>query len=210
MMIVLGVTNKKHQYITGVFCYTHWGVGTGILGFDMKRIVFFDGDGTLWYPKSTKRTQKPHWIYHDPLTMNDHKSHLILTPYVVSTLRELKKREIIIVIISTHPHSAKDADVILNDKVRHFGLETLVDEVHAARNVPTGKGVVIARVLKRLKLPKSSALMVGDSYVWDYLAAKKVGVDGLLMDVIYLNKSAGQVKRKIKNLDEVLKYINKK
>jgi len=69
------------------------------------------------------------------------------------------------------------------------------------------QGVVIARVLKRPKLPKSSALMVGDSYVWDYLAAKKVGIDGLLMDTIYLNKSARQVKRKIKNIDEVLRYI---
>lgn len=176
----------------------------------MKRIVFFDGDGTLWYPKSTKRTRKPHWIYHDPITMNDHKSHLILTPHIVSILKKLKKRGIITVIISTHPHSAKDADVILKEKVRHFGLETLVNEVHAAQNVPTGKGVVIARILKRLKLPKSSALMVGDSYVWDYLAAKKVGVDGLLMDTIYLNKSAGRVKRKIKNLDGVLEYINKK
>ena len=105
----------------------------------MKRIVFFDGDGTLWYPKSTKRTQKPHWIYHDPLTMNDHKAYLILTPRVVSTLQKLRKLGIITVIISTHPHSAKDADVILNDKVHYFGLETLVDEVHAARNVPTGK-----------------------------------------------------------------------
>lgn len=176
----------------------------------MKRIIFFDGDGTLWYPKSTKRTQKPHWIYHDPLTMNDHKSHLILTPHVVTTLWKLQKLGIINAIISTHPHSAKDADAILKDKVHHFGLETLVNEVHAARNVPTGKGVVIARILKRLKLPKSSALMVGDSYVWDYLAAKKNGVDGLLMDAIYLNKSAGRVKRKIKNLDEVLEYINKK
>ena len=86
-------------------------------------------------------------------------------------------------------------------------MKSFVNEIHAARNVPTGKGTVIARVLKRLKLPKSSALMVGDSYVWDYLAAKKVGVDGLLMDTVYLNKSAERVKRKIKNIDEVLQYI---
>ncbi len=174
----------------------------------MKRIIFFDGDGTLWYPKTTKRRQKPHWIYHDPATMHDHKSHLVLTPHALSTLKKLQKLGIITVIISTHPHAAKDADAVLKEKVRHFGLEPFVSEVHAARNVPTGKGAVIRRVLTRLKLPKSSALMIGDSYVWDYLAAKNVGVDGLLMDVIYLNTRAGRVKRKIKNLDEVFHYID--
>lgn len=28
-----------------------------------KKIIFFDGDGTLWYPKKTKWTKKPHLIY---------------------------------------------------------------------------------------------------------------------------------------------------
>jgi hypothetical protein len=31
-----------------------------------KLIIFFDGDGTIWYPKATKRKVKPHWIYSDP------------------------------------------------------------------------------------------------------------------------------------------------
>lgn len=174
----------------------------------MKKIIFFDGDGTLWYPKSTKHTQKPHWIYHDSATMNDYKPHLILIPGVVSTLRELRKQGIMTVVISTHPHFAKEADAILKEKVRHFGLETLFDEVHAARNIPTGKGAVITRVLKRLGLSKRSALMVGDSYLWDYIAAKNVGVEGLLIDTAYLktHTGAGRVKRIIKNINEVLFY----
>lgn len=179
----------------------------------MKKIIFFDGDGTLWYPKATKRTVKPHWIYHDPATMGDYRPHLTLTPKVKATLRELRRRGVYTVVISTHPHHAKTADALLQEKVRHFGLEKLLDEVHSARNVPTGKGVVIARVLKRLKLPKSSALMVGDSYRWDYLAAKHVGVEALLMKTDYLESykkrypGARRLKRVIKNLDEVLPFV---
>jgi len=171
------------------------------------KIIFFDGDGTLWYPRTTKRTQKPHWIYHDS-KIKGYKSLLILTPGVARTLRALRKRGVMTVVVSTHPHGAKEADAIIKEKVRYFGLDTLFDEVHAARGVPTGKGAVIERVLKRLGLPKSSALMVGDSYIWDYIAAKNVGVDGILMDAVYLNAAAGRVKRKIKNLEGVLRFID--
>jgi len=180
----------------------------------MKQIVFFDGDGTLWYPKSTKRKEKPHWIYHDPETMNDYRPHLILTPKVKSTLRELKKRGILTVVISTHPHKAKIANNLLQEKVNYFGLNDLFNEVHSARNVVTGKGDVICRVLKRLKIPKKSALMVGDSYRWDYLAAKNVGVNALLMDTGYLQSykdiypGACRVKRLIKNIDEIVKFLD--
>ena len=31
----------------------------------MKKIIFFDGDGTLWYPKETKHKRNPVWIYKD-------------------------------------------------------------------------------------------------------------------------------------------------
>jgi len=175
----------------------------------MKKIVFFDGDGTLWYPKSTKRTQKPHWIYSDPKTMRDYRPHLVLTPGVVRTLRKLRKLGLMTVVVSTHPRSAKVADAELKEKVRYFGLDTLFDEVHAARGVPTGKGAVIKRVLKRHGLPNSAAIIVGDSYVWDYIAAKNVGVEGVLMDTPYLSARAGRVKRKIKNLEGILSYVDR-
>ena len=43
--------------------------------FDMKtgtkkKIVFFDGDGTLWYPKDTRHTEPPHWIYHEKRSLD--------------------------------------------------------------------------------------------------------------------------------------------
>jgi len=68
----------------------------------------------------------------------------------------------------------------------------------------------MARILKRRDLSRRSALMVGDSYVWDYLAEKNEGIDGLLIDTPYRQTSggAGRIKRLIKNIDEVLPYLN--
>lgn len=181
----------------------------------MIKIVFFDGDGTLWYPKATQHTKKPHWIYSDLSKTHDYKHHLILTPNVKSTLYELRKRKILTVVVSTHPQKPKVADVILREKVTHFGLEDLFDEVHTARNVVTGKGDVIVKVLERLGIPKKSAIMIGDSYRWDYMAAKKVGVKGLIMDTRYLSEyaktypGAGRIKRKIKTVGDVFSYIDK-
>jgi len=174
-----------------------------------KTIIFFDGDGTLWYPKATKHSQKPHWVYYESSTMNDYLQHLVVIPGVTQTLRQLRKLGIITILVSTHPHRAKEADSVLKEKVRHFGLEKLFNEVHAARNVESGKGDVILRVLKRLKLSKNSALMVGDSYKWDYLAAKNVGIDCVLMNTDYLKKTsgAGRVKRIIINMQGISKYL---
>jgi len=175
----------------------------------MKKIVFFDGDGTLWYPKSTKRTRKPHWIYYDPKIKKVYLKYLSLTPGVVKTLMKLRGLGMMTVVISTNPRKARAADAEVKAKVRHFGLEELVDEVHAARPVPSGKGAVIRRVLRRHGLSRSAAIIVGDSYTFDYLAAKNVGVEGLLMDTPYLSPGAGRVKHKIKKLEEIMPYVAK-
>jgi phosphoglycolate phosphatase-like HAD superfamily hydrolase len=175
----------------------------------MKKIIFFDGDGTLWYPKATKHSQKPHWVYYESSTKNDYLEHLVLIPGVVKTLRKLRKSGVLTVVVSTHPHFAKEADSILKEKVNYFGLEKLFDEVHAARNIRSGKGDVIIRVLKRLGLSKNLALMVGDSYKWDYLAAKKVGVDCVLMNTDYLktNPGVGRVKSIINRLEDIIGFL---
>ncbi len=151
-----------------------------------KTIIFFDGDGTLWYPKKTKRTIAPHWIYRDAAIGEKYLDHMVLTPSAITTLKKLKKTGSLLIILSTHPQPKKEADVALDTKIRHFKLETLFDEVHTARAVPTGKGKVIEQVLKRRRIQKSKALMVGDNYEWDYLAARRIGVDALVLQSDYL------------------------
>jgi phosphoglycolate phosphatase-like HAD superfamily hydrolase len=70
-------------------------------------------------------------------------------------------------------------------KIEYFNLGKVFNYVITAKDRATGKGKEIVRLLKRLKIPKSKALMVGDSYLFDYLSARKVGVDAYLIETDY-------------------------
>lgn len=150
-----------------------------------KKIVFFDGDGTLWYPRETKRTVKPFWIYLDDTTKDSYLEHLCLTPGAVETLRELHDNGIYTVILSTHPHEPAEAARILGEKVAYFNLGSFFDEVYATAEYPEAKGEKILEILERLRLAKDDALMVGDSYRWDYRSATDQGIDAVLLDSGY-------------------------
>lgn len=52
----------------------------------VKEVVFFDGDGTIWYPKKTKYKEKPHWIYSLPGNDSDHSQYLMMVPTALKTL----------------------------------------------------------------------------------------------------------------------------
>ena len=169
-----------------------------------KKIIFFDADGTLWYPKKTKHTEKPHWVYTDP-TIKDHHEHIMMIPGALRTLRALKKAGHIIVILSTHPQEVEEAYRILRNKVAHFKLTDLFTEVHATRHYHASKGEYMVEILKRLKIPKSQALIVGDNYVWDYKPARDVGIDALLIETDYMKK--GSLLKTIKKIEDVLLHI---
>jgi FMN phosphatase YigB (HAD superfamily) len=150
-----------------------------------KRIIFFDADGTLWYPHATKRARHPVWLYLDEQLKHTYLEHMSLTPQAVETLKSLRNHGIMRVILSTHPHEAEEAARRLGEKVRHFELVELFDEVHATAEYPEAKGEKILEVLKRHKLTKNDALMVGDSYKWDYLPAVEAGIDAVLINSDY-------------------------
>lgn len=173
-----------------------------------KKIVFFDGDGTLWYPKKTKYNKHPIWLYRDKRFKN-HSNHLILTPSALITLKKLKKMGILTVVLSTHPHPPKEADMIINNKIKHFKLDKLFDEVYATRNkgINKCKGRKIVKILKKKKIPKSKALMIGDSYKWDYKPAKKNGIDALLIESEY-EPMKNKIKRTIKKLSDIFEYLS--
>ncbi len=176
-----------------------------------KKIVFFDGDGTLWYPKKTKYKEGPWWVYKLKGNHRYHNSHLMMTPTSVSTIRKLKRNGIITVIISTHPHPPKEADIILGEKIKHFKLKGLFDEVITSRDkgVHKHKGKIIVKVLRKRKISKNKALMVGDSYVWDYKPAREVGVDALLINSSYKNNHsvAKRIRKTITKLSDILEYV---
>ena len=174
-----------------------------------KEIIFFDGDGTLWYPESTKYIEKPHWIYLKSKNVDDHYKYLVMIPTVISTLKKLKKVGILIVLLSTHPHPPKEADSIINHKVKHFKLDELFDEIHATKEYHGSKGEFIVKILKERGISKSKALMVGDHYYWDYEPARNVGVDALLIESEYMKKfiQSRRIKRTIKKLSDIFNYI---
>ncbi|TRZ64736.1 MAG: HAD family hydrolase [Spirochaetia bacterium] len=173
-----------------------------------KKIIFFDGDGTTWYPKATKRKIVPHWIYSDKKIGDKYFKHLVLTPSALATLKKLKKLGIILVLLSTHPHPPKEADILLKEKVKHLKLEKLFDEFYSSRDYPGGKGELIVKILKKKHIPKSNALMIGDSYRYDYLSAKKVGVDVFLIESEYLALKGRRVKKVIKELKDIVEILS--
>lgn len=148
-----------------------------------KKIIFFDGDGTLWYPKMTKRTQKPHWIYHDPITKDEYLEHLELTPKTKETLEALSDKGIYLVIISANPYAEGIAVKEIKERLEHFGLVGLFHSYHSSLGSdPQGKAGIMLEVIKTLNLDKEDALMVGDSYYYDYLAAKNIGIDAFFIE----------------------------
>ncbi|MBI4895539.1 MAG: HAD family hydrolase [Candidatus Aenigmarchaeota archaeon] len=150
-------------------------------------------------------------VYRLPLTEQEKTLLLKMTPTSVKTLKKLRSMGIITVILSTHPHPPKEAYSILNDKIKHFNLHALFDEVHATTVKKNSKGLFIKRILRKRKIPKSKALMIGDSYHWDYKSAKNIGVDALLVDSHYTKRNypeAKKVRKTIKKLSDIINYLD--
>lgn len=174
----------------------------------MKKIIFLDGDGTLWYPKATKYSEAPHWVYKNPKTASNPNIHLVPTPAIYSTLKKLREKGVITIILSTHPHPPEEANSLLLEKVKYFKMENLFDEIHATRGYFESKGEYILKILKRRKIPKKYALMIGDQYLWDYKPARDSGIDALLIDSEYRKSSPGgkRIKKTIKQLKNILEH----
>lgn len=183
----------------------------------MKKIIFFDADGTLWYPKKTKFEEKPWWIYFDPETKKDDPlKHLALMPHVKETLKRLKEASIILVLISQMPSSKKLAIKHLTRVTKYFDIYHFFDEIRPSyssmkRGHADPKDLAILDVLKRRKISKTNALLIGDSYIYDYLAAKSAGVDCILIHSFKHTKddvNYRRIKKKVKDLSGLFRYIN--
>lgn len=171
-----------------------------------KKLIFFDGDGTLWYPKATKRTKKPHWVYHDPATKDDFLSHLELTPGTKETLEWLKQKDLRLVVISANPSEEKTAMQEMKERLEYFELIDLIDSYRVSRgDDPTGKSAIMLEIIGELDVERVDALMVGDSYVYDYLAAQNVGIDALFIksEVANLPRDLPDDFRSIDEIDDL-------
>ncbi len=151
-----------------------------------KSIIFFDGDGTLWYPRTTKRRTAPHWIYQDNACKGNYLEHMILIPGTVSALKKLKAKNIITVLLSTHPVGDEAAKASLLRTATYFKIDKYFDEIHATLPMHKSKGIFMERILQERRLHKNRALMIGDNYFYDYQSARKVGIEGALIRSSYM------------------------
>ena len=166
-----------------------------------KKIIFFDGDGTLWYPKSTKRTRKPHWIYHNPETQENYLEHLALTTGVLETLEKLHHEKIMLAVISANPNPEKEALAEMKDKLNYFKIAKYFQHCFVSDGSdPKAKSAKILKVLQQEKLPPGDALMIGDSYYYDYLAAREIGLDALWIE--------NEVAKKPENMPDNLQSVS--
>lgn len=148
-----------------------------------KKILFLDGDGTLWYPSLTKRTQKPHWVYHDQKTKDNYLEHIELTPNTKETLEFFHKKGLYLVVVSANPSDEELATKEIGERLSHFGLNKLFYTYRSSKgNDPNGKTAIMLEIIKDLGLTKEDALMIGDSYFYDYIAAKKDGIDAFFIE----------------------------
>ncbi len=175
----------------------------------MKAILFFDGCGTLWYPRRTRRTANPLWVYRDPATAQDPDRHLMPAPDAAPTLRALRARGIRTVLLSTSPHPPEAAQEALRRTVAHLGLASLLDELHATAERHSAKGERMAEIIGQRGLTPGQALMVGDRYVWDYAPAQERGIPALLLASAYEAEriAAHPEIRTIAQVQEVLGHV---
>lgn len=151
----------------------------------MKKIIFFDGDGTLWVPKHTKY-QEPWHIYIDDKA--DPFKECLATPEAAKTLEAIGKLGIKRILLSTSPLPPEQAMLNRKKMVHSMGFDGLLDDIQFSPDYPEGKSEKILELLKTYKIDKKEALMVGDMYKWDYKPAQDVGVDALLLERSYSYK----------------------
>lgn len=175
-----------------------------------KKIIFFDGDGTLWYPTSTKRTKKPHWVYHDAATKDSYLEHIELTPKTKETLEILHKKGVKLVVISANPYPEEVAAKEIKERIDYFGLSDLF---YTYRSSPgddqNGKVAIMLEISEGLGLAKDDALMVGDSYLYDYLASREAGIDAFFIEneVARMPEPAPTAIQSIKEVSDLLNML---
>ena len=174
----------------------------------MKKVIFFDGDGTLWYPETTKRTIAPHWVYLDK-TISDPYELFVPTPTVAETLTQLGELSIKRVLLSTSPLPEEEAIMSRIKATKQVDVHHLLDDIQVAPEYPAGKGERIMALLKAYGLEPEDALMVGDTFSYDYQSAQDVGVEGLLIRSEYQTEFVNELPkdRLITHLKEVITKI---
>ena len=129
------------------------------------------------------------------------KNTILARPYdnTISILEELKKDYKLILISNTDNFS-------VNSVLEKFDLKKYFDEI--ALSCDTGylksNKKAFGDILKKLKIKKSEAVMVGDSIESDVKGAENAGIKPILLDV----RGTREYENKISSLEELKEKIN--
>ena len=119
-------------------------------------------------------------------------------PETIDTLKALKAKKIKLAIVSNAPHGN------VEEAIEKFGMKDLFDAVivsHEEGKLKTEGLFDIA--LKKLKIKKDSAIVVGDSLETDIKGADAAGIKGYLID----RRGKREYVNKIASLTDVLKIV---
>jgi FMN phosphatase YigB (HAD superfamily) len=87
------------------------------------------------------------------------------------------------IIVSAVTYPLHKSVIQLKKTVKHFGIVSLIDGCYVVNMVDgSAKAKVIARVLKKYKIRKKEALMIGDGYWQDYKFVRRMGIPALLVN----------------------------
>jgi putative hydrolase of the HAD superfamily len=109
--------------------------------------------------------------------MQQYSMNLVLFDDVATTLDELKKRGLILGLIS-------NVEQEMNDTFTRLGLDTWLDIIVTSLDAGVGKPQpeIFLEALKRAGVAADEALYVGDQYGVDVLGARGAGITGILID----------------------------
>jgi len=108
--------------------------------------------------------------------------HIELTPGTKEALEFFHEKGLYLVVVSANPYDEETAVKEIKERLNHFGLSELFYACRASEGSdPNGKTAIMLKIIKELGLTKDDALMVGDSYFYDYLAAKESGIDAFFI-----------------------------
>lgn len=173
----------------------------------MKKIISFDWDGTLWYPKSTKHDKAPHWVYEEFSVVDEANAQLVLIPWVLEVLDFCKSQNIVLVLISTNPNITSIAQKQVEDRANLLWVDRYFDFIISARDYPESKWEILTEFAKHHKIDLDNMLHIWDSYNRDYASVQTHWISSILIKTNYMKEEYPFAIEHSNMLEAIRKFI---
>ncbi len=155
---------------------------------NMKTVISFDWDWTLWYPKFTKHKKAPHRIYEKFPSVEEANANLILIPWIMDILIYCKTKKITLILLSTNPNIPSIAQKQVEQRAELLWISKYFDFIISARDYPENKWEMLVDFAYNNKLDLNTILHIWDSYNRDYLSTKNKWIDSILIKTNYMKE----------------------